>query len=289
MKPFKTIGVIAKRGDTRLATPLAQLLEHLRRHDYEALLDESADGMLPAETLYPRATLGQRCDLAIVVGGDGTLLHASRSLADHGVPLVGVNLGRLGFLVDVSPERMLPVIDTVLAGHFVEESRALLHSEVWRDGALVTRQDALNDVVLHSHDLVRMIEFNTFVDDRFVNSQRADGLVVATPTGSTAYALSAGGPVVSPSLAAILLVPVCPHTLSNRPIVIGAQSQIEIVLCEQNQTTSQVAFDGQATTGLQPGDRIRIRQKPTMLRLLHPPDYDHFHILRAKLRWGETP
>ena len=289
MKPFQTIGIIAKRGDTRLAAPLAQLLEHLREHGYETLLDESADGLLPAETLYPRATLGRRCDLAIVVGGDGTLLRASRSLADDGVPLVGVNLGRLGFLVDVTPERMLPVIDTILAGHFVEEGRALLHTEVWRDGMLLTRQDALNDVVLHSHDVVRMIEFDTFVDDRFVNSQRADGLVVATPTGSTAYALSAGGPVVSPALAAILLVPICPHTLSNRPIVIGAQAQIEIVLCEQNQTASQVAFDGQATTGLQPGDRIRIRQKPTLLRLLHPPDYDHFHILRAKLRWGETP
>ncbi|MEJ2654355.1 MAG: NAD(+) kinase [Acidihalobacter sp.] len=287
MKPFQTIGVIAKRDDPRLATPLGQLLEHLREHAYETLLDESAEGLLPTETLHSRAIIGQRCDLAIVVGGDGTLLNASRSLADDDVPLVGVNLGRLGFLVDVLPERMLPVIDTILAGHFVEESRALLHSEVWRDGTLVTRQDALNDVVLHSHEVVRMIEFDTFVDDRFVNSQRADGLVVSTPTGSTAYALSAGGPVISPALAAILLVPICPHTLSNRPIVIGAQSQIEIVLCEQNQTASQVAFDGHATTGLQPGDRIRIRQKPAMLRLLHPPDYDHFHILRAKLRWGE--
>ncbi|MEJ2629997.1 MAG: NAD(+) kinase [Acidihalobacter sp.] len=287
MKPFQTIGVIAKRDDPRLATPLAQLLEHLREHAYETLLDESAEGLLPTETLHSRATIGQRCDLAIVVGGDGTLLNASRSLADDDVPLVGVNLGRLGFLVDVLPERMLPVIDTILAGHFVEESRALLHSEVWRDGTLVTRQDALNDVVLHSHEVVRMIEFDTFVDHRFVNSQRADGLVVSTPTGSTAYALSAGGPVISPALAAILLVPICPHTLSNRPIVIGAQSQIEIVLYEQNQTASQVAFDGHTTTRLQPGDRIRIRQKPAMLRLLHPPDYDHFHILRAKLRWGE--
>lgn len=289
MREFKTIGIVARRGDTRLAAPILQLLKHLRRHRYEVLLDESAEGLLPAEPLYTTAQFRERCDLAIVVGGDGTLLHASRALADADVPLVGVNLGRLGFLVDVTPERMLPVIDTILGGQFVEESRAMLQTKIWRDTKVLTQQDALNDVVVHSHDVVRMIEFDTFVDERFVNSQRADGLVISTPTGSTAYALSAGGPVVSPALAAILLVPICPHTLSNRPIVIGADSKIEIVLCEQNITAAQVAFDGQATTGLQPGDRIQIRQKAGAMRLLHPPDYDHFHILRAKLRWGEAP
>lgn len=289
MKPFQTIGIIAKRGDTRLAPSLAQLFDHLREQGYTLLPDESIEGLLPAAPLFPRDALAQRCDLVIVVGGDGTLLNAGRSLADHGVPLVGINLGRLGFLVDVLPDDMLPVIDVLLSGDYVEEPRALLHSELWRDGTLVTQQDALNDVVLHNHDVVRMIEFDTFIDGRFVNSQRADGLVVATPTGSTAYALSAGGPIVSPSLAAILLAPICPHTLTNRPIVVGADSHIEIVLREENQTASQVAFDGQATTGLQPGDRIRIRQKDSMLRLLHPPDYDHFHILRAKLRWSEAP
>lgn len=289
MKSFHTIGVIAKRGDALLTRPLALMIEHLREHEYTVLLDESAEGLLPAEPLLPREALAQHCDLAIIVGGDGTLLNAGRSMADHNVPLVGVNLGRLGFLVDVSPEHMLPLLDTILSGEYVEEARSLLDSELWRDGDLVTQQASLNDVVLHNHDVVRMIEFDTFIDGRFVNSQRADGLAIATPTGSTAYALSAGGPIVTPDLAAILLVPICPHTLTNRPIVIGAQSHIDIVLCEENQTAAQVAFDGQATTGLQPGDRIRIRQKSSMLRLLHPPDYDHFHILRAKLRWGESP
>ncbi|APZ42231.1 NAD(+) kinase [Acidihalobacter ferrooxydans] len=289
MKPFQTIGIIAKRGDTRLATHIRQILQHLRERDYTVLLDESAEGLLPTEALLARETLAQRCDLAIVLGGDGTLLNAGRSLAEHGVALLGINLGRLGFLVDVSPARMLPSIDTVLAGHYVEESRALLHTEVIRDQTTITRQDSLNDVVLHNNDVVRMIEFDTFIDERFVNSQRADGLVVATPTGSTAYALSAGGPIVSPALPAILLVPICPHTLSNRPLVVGAPSTIEIVLCEHNQTAAQVAFDGQATTSLHPGDRIRIRGKSAMLRLLHPPDYDHFEILRAKLHWSETP
>ncbi len=289
MTSFQTIGIITKRGDVRLAEPLAQLLQHLRAHGHTVLLDESAQELLPGEAIFPRAFLAKDAQLVIVLGGDGTLLNAGRSLADHGVPLLGVNHGRLGFLTDISADQMLPTIDTVLSGKYITESRSMLESQVIRNGEIVTAQDSLNDVVLHNHDVVRMIEFDTFVDGSFVNSQRADGLVVATPTGSTAYALSAGGPIISPSLAVILLVPICPHMLSNRPIVIDAHANIEIILCERNQTAAQVAFDGQATTGLQPGDRIRIKQKETALRLLHPTDYDHFHLLRAKLRWGEQP
>ena len=291
MPGFQTIGVITKQSDPRLADTLQTLLDFLASRALKVLVDESAASLLKAETadLVSRERLARDADLAIVVGGDGTLLNAGRSLADADVPVLGINLGRLGFLVDVSPEEMTARIDEILSGDYREARRFLLDAEVSRGGEVIGRAVALNDVVLHVRDVVRMIEFDTYIDDHFVNTQRADGLVVSTPTGSTAYALSGGGPILHPALDAIVLVPVCPHTLSHRPIVVKGDSRIEVRVCAHNKDPAQVSFDGQANIDLEPEDRIVITKKPGPLRLLHPKGHDYFHILRAKLRWGEQP
>ncbi|MFO1349825.1 MAG: NAD(+) kinase [Gammaproteobacteria bacterium] len=224
-----------------------------------------------------------------MVGGDGTLLNAARSLVDCQVPILGVNLGRLGFLADVSPLEMNNRLDEILAGQFREDERSLLHAEVLRAERSVTQADALNDVVVHKRDVARMIEIEVFVDDRFLTAYRADGLIISTPTGSTAYALSGGGPIVYPALEAVVLVPICPHTLTQRPIVLGADSAIEVRVLESNTTHIQATCDGQISLAITPGDRVLIRPKRRKIRLIHPLGHDYFRLLRAKLSWGVRP
>jgi NAD+ kinase len=202
------------------------------------------------------------------------------------VPIVGVNLGRLGFLVDVSPDTMTERLEEILSGQYTEEQRFLVETEIIRDDTVVQTASALNDVVLRIKNVVRMIEFETWIDGNFVNIQRADGMVVSTPTGSTAYALSGGGPILHPSLEAMLVLPICPHTLSSRPIVVDSGSDIEIRIRENISETGQVVSDGQNNIDVAAGDRVRVRRKDRKIRLLHPADYDYFSILREKLHWG---
>lgn len=291
MSDFQTIGIIAKQGDSALNETLVRLLSHLGERGRDVVLDTSAAELLPGRHHegVDREEIAARCDLAVVVGGDGTLLNAGRSLADAEVPILGVNQGRLGFLVDVSPEEMPARLDDILEGRYLEEPRTLLRSRIERGGEVIHEAEALNDVVIHIRDVVRMIEFDTHIDGRFVNTQRADGLIVSTPTGSTAYSLSGGGPILHPALDALVLVPICPHTLSHRPIVVDGERRIEIALRAQNTAPAQVAFDGQSSVDLEPEDRVVIVRGPRRLRLIHPQGYDFFHILRAKLRWGEQP
>jgi len=288
---FKTIGVITKPGDQRLADTVQGLLSHLRSRQVKVLVDESAAELLGPEAcpVHPRSRLVSECDLALVVGGDGTLLHAARSLLDASVPMVGINRGRLGFLADISPEDMTERIDEILAGRYNEDRRFMLQGQVFRAEDCLMRSDAFNDVVVHAHGMVRMIEFDTMIDGRFMNSQLADGLVISTPTGSTAYALSGGGPVVYPTLEAICLVPICPHTLGNRPIVVHSGSRIEIRIRAHNSVPAMVSFDGQVNHELEPEDRIVITRRERQLRLIQPPGFDYFQILRAKLKWSERP
>jgi NAD+ kinase len=253
------------------------------------MLDHSTEELINNKNLdyVDRETLGKQCDLVIVVGGDGTFLSAVRSLADFKIPVLGINLGRLGFLVDISPDRMFETLDQILAGNYVEESRFLLFAQVVRNDEVISEADAFNDVVVHIRDVARMIEFETYINGQFVNYQRADGIVISTPTGSTAYALSSGGPLLHATLEAIALVPICPHTLSNRPLVVNADSLVEIVIGQGEQSTAQVTFDGQTAVDLAPGDKIRIKRKINPILLLHPASYDYYEILRAKLRWSE--
>ena len=288
---FNTIGLIGKFGDPNVAGTLTQIAAYLRRRDLRILLDEASAKLMPPNSLEVanRRTIGRQCDLAIVMGGDGTLLNAARSLVDFQVPIVGVNLGRLGFLADVSPHEIPHRLEEVLTGQFREDERSLLHAQIVREGRSVTQAVALNDVVVHKRDVARMIEVDAFLNGQFLNAYRADGLIISTPTGSTAYALSGGGPIIHPALEAVVLVPICPHTLTHRPIVIGADNEIELLVNESNTTHTQVTCDGQISLAIKPGDRIVIRKKRRKLRLIHPTNHDYFELLRAKLRWGANP
>ncbi len=292
MSQFQVVGIIGKQHqDSQLAGTIARLAAHLRRRGIEVRLDTQAaavaghlaagsDGAAPPPPLdIPR--LGATCDLIIIVGGDGTLLHAARELAPADVPLLGINLGRLGFLVDISPDHMEAHLDHILAGEYHADARAML--DVATDG---TRGCAVNDIVVHKWNSVRMIELETWIDGQFVNAQRSDGVIVSTPTGSTAYALSGGGPLVHPGLDALLLVPICPHALSNRPLVIGGDSEIELRIRDYEHEQVRLTCDGQINLPLAEGQAIHIRRSEHRLRLLHPCGYDHFNILRAKLGWA---
>ncbi len=288
---FHTIGLISKTGDPGVADTLVTLAADLGKRGLKVILDVSAAEHFaqPAETVMQRTELADECDLAIVLGGDGTLLNAARSLAEADVPVLGVNLGRLGFLADVSPDNMRERLDEILAGRYEEERRSLIHASVIRSGQTVSESSALNDAVIHKWDISRMIELDTSIDRHFLNSLRADGLIVSTPTGSTAYALSGGGPILDPALKALVLVPICPHTLSNRPIVVSDQVEIEIVLQGDATTKAQITCDGQVNFELVAGDRVHIKRKNQDLRLIHPQQHDHFDIMRKKLRWAEQP
>jgi len=287
MARFHSIGLIAKTDDDgQVAATLDLIHKFLLERGCEIALDWSTSDFLPISDTVPRREIAAHCDLAIVVGGDGTLLTAARSLAAAGVPIVGVNLGRLGFLVDVSPATALERLAEILEGRYTEELRFLVEAEIVRDARVVQSSVALNDVVMRIKNVVRMLEFETWVNGTFVNVQRADGIVVSTPTGSTAYALSGGGPILHPSLEALLLLPICPHTLSSRPIVVDSHSCIEIGIHPGTREIGQVVCDGQNNIDVAAGDVLRIQRRERRIRLLHPIDYDYYSILREKLHWG---
>jgi NAD+ kinase len=284
---FQCVAVIAKPDHAdRLVDVLQRVRELLEVRGLALLPDLQTASLLGLPNGRDAAELACSSDLAIVVGGDGTLLSAARALADHEVPILGVNLGRLGFLVDITPSDIHACLSAVLDGRYDADERFLLGARIGTGEV----QLALNDVVLHKWNIARMIEFETWIDGRFVYTQRSDGIIVSTPTGSTAYALSGGGPLMTPDLAAIALVPICPHTLSNRPIVVGAQCAIEISVCGQTDPGDvRITCDGAANLTISAGERLQIHRYPTPVRLLHPVGHDHFDVLRAKLGWGELP
>ncbi len=284
---FRNIGLIAKPGDSRIAPVLEKLRDFLLNMGLNVHLARSAALTLGEKAHLPsKAELARICDLTLVVGGDGTFLNAAREMAAQDTPLVGINQGRLGFLVDISPERMLEALASILQGEYIEDQRFLLEARIGDD----KRQLALNDVVLHKWNTARMIEFETRINGRYVDAQRSDGIIVSTPTGSTAYALSGGGPLLEPSLDAIILVPICPHHLSNRPIVVHGDS---IICIEASGRTDpnhlRVTCDGQSSLTLDEGEHLEVRKYPRPIRLFHPLEHDHFTLLRAKLGWGGRP
>lgn len=286
---FNTIGVIIKPQAESVRQALHVLFEFLKDQSCKVILDEqipdSLNHMLFEKT--DRADMGKRCDLAIVVGGDGTMLNAVRSLADARVPILGINVGRLGFLADISPDELDTALTAILNGSYREEQRILLEMKVTRDDEVIFEADAFNDVVVHIRNMARMIEFETRIDDEFVNHQRADGMVVSTPTGSTAYALSSGGPILYATLDALTLVPISPHTLSSRPLVVDAESQIDILICNTKEGIAHVTCDGHLSSDLHVGDHIKVIRKAEKITLLHPKEHSYFEILRAKLHWSE--
>ena len=286
---FKTIGVITKPQAESAKQTLESLFAFLKKKNCTVLLDEQIPDAINSYQFNKcsRKELGEQCDLCIVVGGDGTILNAVRSLAHANVPLLGINVGRLGFLADISPDELENSLSEILAGSYREEQRLLLETQVLRDGKTIFSADAFNDVVVHIRDVARIIEFETRINDAFVNHQRGDGMVISTPTGSTAYALSAGGPILHATLDAITLVPISPHTLSSRPIVVDADSLIDILIFNTKEGIAQVTCDGHLSTDLHVGDHIKVQRKTDKITLLHPKQYDYFEILRAKLHWSE--
>jgi NAD+ kinase len=287
-RSFKTIALIGKFKTPSIAEPLLRLAAFLAQQGVAVVVDR-----LTAEHLqqhpYPALSLEEmagKVDLAIVLGGDGTMLNIARTLAPFKIPLVGVNQGRLGFLTDLSIDTMLQSIAAMLKGEFVTEERMLLATRVLRHGQEVFSSLAFNEVVVHRSNVSSMIEFEVRINGEYLYTQRADGLIVATPTGSTAYALSAGGAIVHPSLNAISLVPVCPHTLSNRPILVGGESEIEILMHRTEDV--RVRFDSHTHFDLHLHDTLMVTRYPEPVRLLHPVGHSYYHTLREKLLWNKS-
>jgi NAD+ kinase len=286
---FPRIAVVGRPGSPALAEPLVRLAQFLTDRGHAVVLEsETATlAMHPELAAVDAASIGGAADLAIVLGGDGTMLSFARELASFDVPLIGVNQGRLGFLTDIPLTRMEAVLGAMLDGRYVEERRTLIAAIVERADGSREHALALNDVVVNRGALGTMIDLAVEIDGRFVYSMRADGVIVTTPTGSTAYALSAGGPIVAPQVPAFALVPVAPHALTHRPIAIPDSALIAIAISHGRDAS--VHCDGQAHFGLSEGDRVSLRRAEHRARFLHPDDHDYFAMLRDKLHWSETP
>src|SRR5271165_3919232 len=272
---FQSIALVGNARDQRVAECMLSLAAHCHAQGRRVLVDPAVELPFPKESIIPcpERLIAERAELIVAIGGDGTLLYAARLVAGHAVPLLGVNRGRLGFLTDVSPSSMLEDIDTVLSGRYTEDRRSLLAARRERRGAEPVRALALNDVVLNKRETGRTMEFETSINGRFVNSHGGDGIVIATATGSTAYALSCGGPIVAPDLDAWVLAPISPHTLSDRPIVVRAGSKIQLRVSDRHESHAQVTCDGAVLGDLRHGDSLFVESAGTQIILLHPPGY----------------
>ena len=286
--PGRTCVALAGRAaDQRVGEVMRTLAQHLlgKAHTVRGIADEALALDGAGVHTVAETELAHGADLVVAVGGDGAMLHAARMAAMADVPVLGINRGRLGFLADVGPEQMLQSLDDALAGRCQAERRMLLAAQILADGRPIEAL-ALNDVVVAKRETGRMVDVRTWVNGDYVNTHVGDGFIIATPTGSTAYALSCGGPIVHPSLDAVVLVPVCPHTLSDRPIVVPAGSVVEIDLADRFESRAQVVCDGIVLCDLDPGVRLRIERARVSATLLHPPGHDYYRILRSKLHWG---
>ncbi|MDF0605890.1 NAD kinase [Neisseriaceae bacterium TC5R-5] len=284
---FKHVCLVARHSKPAIVTSLLQLANHLANAGATVLIDK--DSASPQEAgehpLIDRNDMGKLADLVIVLGGDGTMLSIARLLAPYRVPLIGINQGRLGFMTDIPLHEMLDSVDAIMMGEFLPEDRILLQASLVREDAEIAKALAFNDVVFSRGSMGSMVEFEVFIDNQFVYSQRSDGLIVATPTGSTAYSLASGGPILHPTLQAIALVPICPQSLSNRPIVVNDSCEVEFMLTRG--LDARVHFDGQSHCDLMEMDRVLIRRYRNPLRILHPVGYNYYDMLRHKLHWGE--
>ena len=288
---IKSIGVIVKPHQPDALETLCALTKWLSERDIAFVgLPEIEREQIEHHTgckiqIVAEAEISQQVDLMLVLGGDGTMIATARMLGDNQVSVLGVNYGGLGYLAEFPIEEMFPALEAILAGQYQVQQRLMLRVELWRGEELVTQNRVLNDVVINKSALARIIEIEARLSDQFVNSFRADGLIVATPTGSTAYNLSAGGPIIFPSMNAMVITPICPFTLSNRPIVVPDDSVIEVRLITEKEEVA-LTLDGQVGCSLQAGDRILIRKSNTAFNLVQPPNRNYFEVLRNKLKWG---
>jgi len=285
---FQSIALVGNSKDLRVAECMLSLAAHFHSKGVRALVDPDVGLAFRPETVLPcpEQSFATRADLIIAIGGDGTLLYAAGLVAGHSVPMLGINRGRLGFMTDVSPQSMLQDVDLVLGGRYSEDRRSLLAARLEKHGGGSVRTLALNDVVVNKWQTGRTIDFETSINGRFVNSHGGDGIVIATATGSTAYALSCGGPIVEPDLDVWVLAPICPHTLSDRPIVVRAGSKIQLRMSDRYESRAQVTCDGSAIGELEQGDNLYVEGAEAQITLLHPPGYDYYRLLRSKLHWG---
>ena len=287
---FQKIGIFGKLNGIQSWEHIVKLIEHFQPLEKTFWLDQDSLSDFPAERygveILPREKLAQQIELAIVVGGDGTFLNVARSMVDAEIPILGINLGRVGFLTDVTPELMLPTLEAIFQGEYDCEERNLLSVEVKEGAQTVYREIAFNDVVLHKNNSPRMIEFDIYINEQFFNHERADGLIISTPTGSTAYALSAGGPILTPEINAIALVSICPHTITNRPVIISGDSQIQLHPSTNCRGEAQIICDGQVGYNTNANHITHVTRHPKFIKMLHPKGHDHFAILRDKLNWG---
>jgi NAD+ kinase len=282
---FKTIGLVIRQDMHSHLDAVKLVSTALVKHTTVLVHSLDADFPIAEIETVSMAKLVDQCDLVISLGGDGTLLTTARALVDKNTPLLGINLGRLGFLADVSISDFEQHLIAVIAGRYTVESRFFIEGEIDGPNRTTLKNIAVNDIILHNYESLSMIEYEVYSDGNLIHRQRADGVIVATPTGSTAYALSGGGPIMHPSLETLAIVPICPHTLSNRPIVLPADQEIEIRLSE-GESIAQVNYDGQSGVIIDSDDRVKINRYPQAITLLHPEDYDYFEILRAKLNWS---
>jgi NAD+ kinase len=285
---FRSIALVGNAKDLRVAECMLSLTAHFYAGGVRALVDPGNGLAFKPDSVVacPEQSFATRADLIIAIGGDGTLLYAARLVAGHAVPLLGINRGRLGFLTDVSPTSMLEDVDTVMAGRYTEDRRSLLAARLERANGERISALALNDVVVNKWETGRTVEFETTINGRFVNSHGGDGMVIATATGSTAYALSCGGPIVEPDLDVWVLAPISPHTLSDRPIVVRAGSKIQLKMSDRFDSRAQVTCDGMAIGDIGQGDNLCVEAAESQITLLHPPGYDYYKLLRSKLHWG---
>lgn len=286
---FKTVAILGKVNHEMVNQTIKSIYDLLIAHQYEVIVESRIAKQLsvPPQYCLDIVDIGKMADVAVVVGGDGHMLGAARVLARYHVPVIGVNRGNLGFLTDLAPNNFADGLLAVLEGNYQQENRFLLEATVFRHHEIKSSNTALNEAVLHPGKIAHMIEYSVYIDDKYVFQQRADGMIVSTPTGSTAYALSAGGPILTPQLNVITLVPMFPHTLSCRPIVVDASSQIKLKISPDNVDEQlHISCDGHVMLSVHPGDEILIRRAAHHLTLLHPQDYDYFHVLRTKLGWN---
>ena len=285
---FKTIGLIGKTQHEKARDTLLECYDFLKENGFNVIIDQRIAGDLKLADIIidDMVGIGSRCDLAIVIGGDGYMLGAARILARFDIDVIGVNRGNLGFLTDLSPNNFKKPLLEVLNGDYQKERRFLIEVEVHSHGQLKSCNTAVNEAVLHPSKIAQMIDFAVYVDNNFMINQRSDGLIVSTPTGSTAYSLSGGGPILTPKLDAFSIISMYPHPLNSRPIVIDANSEFRIEISQSNQSEIQISCDSHVNLSVLPGDRVIIRKTKHSLQLVHPKDYSYFYVLQKKLGWG---
>ncbi len=288
---FNNIALYGKYDGVQSWETIDNLIKFLHSRNKTVALDSLSCADFPVERygveFINREDDLNNVDLAMVIGGDGTFLGVASSIVDKNIPIIGINLGRLGFLTDISPDSINPILDEIFNGEFLEEKRSMLSVKIESNGKEIVSQIAFNEVVLHKNNSPRMIEFEVFIDQNFLNSQRSDGVIISTPTGSSAYALSAGGPLIEPSLDVLTLVSINPHTMSNRPIVVSGEREIMLHPHKNCQGTAAIICDGHTIYQIKSDDITIIKRHSNFITLIHPKDHNHFELLRAKLNWGQ--